>query len=185
MTRPFVFRINAAELFAIVASMPARDHSKFLKSFAHDLITLSPTLDYSTKVIQEAIDFTNKKSLAGAKGGKHKPSTSKALLKHKPSTSQAQAKPEQNTEQNKELEIKLPEWMPLPEWQDFVASRIQLKKPMTPLAQKQIIKKLDGMRSVYSPTKVLSRAISNGWQDLYADDSCKDLKTECVTPSWL
>lgn len=98
MTRPFIFRIHAAEFFAIVQNLTKKEKGEFLSSFATDLVTLNPSLDYSKKIIQEAIDFAIKKSAAGAKGGRPKKSKGLAKVKQRLSTAKANAKPETETE---------------------------------------------------------------------------------------
>lgn len=63
----------------------------------------------------------------------------------------------------------LPGWLPLEQWEAFLAMRIKIKKPATDYAQKLQIKKLDGFRTQgLDVIEILEQSIVNGWQDLYA-----------------
>lgn len=179
--RPFVFRINAAELFAEISVLSKKEKSNFIEQFSHDLLTLKPVLSYSEKVISETLDYIEKKKLAGMKGGRpkkaevnHSLSTTKAQLKQTESKPKANQKPEEEVkEKEKEKEkAELPLWLSQKDWEDFVAHRIAIKKPMTELAASRIIKKLDSMRAKYDVSKLIDLAIRNQWQDIYEKDEC-------------
>lgn len=62
----------------------------------------------------------------------------------------------------------LPAWLPLEEWEGFLAMRKQIKKPATDLAQKAIIKKLAAfMERGMAPADVLMQSIVKSWQDVF------------------
>lgn len=69
-SRPFTFKINAAEFFSVVNALHHKQRSTFLLQFATDLVTLNPALDYSKKIIGETLDFISKQSEHGKKGGR-------------------------------------------------------------------------------------------------------------------
>jgi len=81
MTRPFTFKINAAEFFTVVHSMHAKQHSRFLVTLVKDLVTLKPETDYGKKLVSETIDFISKQSEHGKKGGRPKKREPKGLVK--------------------------------------------------------------------------------------------------------
>lgn len=63
----------------------------------------------------------------------------------------------------------LPAWLPLEQWEAFLAMRVKIKKPATEYAQKLLLKKLEKFHSQgVSVTEVLEQSITSGWQDLYA-----------------
>lgn len=67
-------------------------------------------------------------------------------------------------------EVELPCWMPFDVWKEYVAYRKQIRKPMTPHAERLNLTKLDGLRSQgYDPIAVINGAIANGWQGLYPE----------------
>jgi hypothetical protein len=64
--------------------------------------------------------------------------------------------------------FELPDWMPFAEWQGFEEMRIKIKKPMTELARKMAINKLDRFRqNGHDPAEILSRSIISNYPDLY------------------
>lgn len=82
MSKPFFYRIDAMDFFATVNSFQSeKELVRFVKQFAVDLITREAKTSYSEKVISEAIEYINKKKMAGSKGGKQKASSAKAVLK--------------------------------------------------------------------------------------------------------
>ncbi len=88
MRRPFIFQINAAELFAEISNLDDSAKSKFITQLSTDLITLKPVIPFSETVIQKTLDFIEKKSAAGKLGGRPK----KAQVKHSLSTPEASPK---------------------------------------------------------------------------------------------
>jgi len=61
----------------------------------------------------------------------------------------------------------LPDWVPIREWEGFLAMRKQIKKPMTELAIEQAVRKLDALRRAGDdPAAVLSQSIFHCWQKL-------------------
>jgi len=170
MSRPFVFRINAAELFAEVQSLHHKQRSSWILKFSQELLTLKPTLSYSEKVISEAIEFMDKKRVAGLKGGR--PQKTKGLAEVKQSITNAKPKTKPETETETEHKgksvVSLPEWLPVEEWQAYSDMRKTLKKPMTEYAQGLRIKDLERLRDEgHNPADVLNQSIANSWTDIY------------------
>ena len=108
MSRPFIFRINAAELFTEIQSLNNDEKASFITQFSVDLVTLNGTFDYSKKVIIETLQLIEKRSESGKLGGRPK---SKAQAKLKQSPSKAKAKPKQEEEKEVELKEEKKEYM--------------------------------------------------------------------------
>jgi hypothetical protein len=73
-----------------------------------------------------------------------------------------------NTNAAKSAAPVLPEWMPVPEWNDFIAFRKEHKKPLTPTSRKYILQRLDDLRLAgHDPAAVLKQSIRNSWPGLY------------------
>ena len=80
--------------------------------------------------------------------------------------------PETEREGEREKEKKdlseIPDWIPLEDWNDFVAMRKQIKKPMTDRAIKIILGKLEEMKNRrIDISMVLQNSIANNWQNIY------------------
>lgn len=71
-TRPFSFKIHAAELFSAVQKIPMKQRAEFITQFATDLITLEPVTEYGKHVVEETANFIKKQSEYGKSGGKPK-----------------------------------------------------------------------------------------------------------------
>lgn len=69
-TRPFNFKIHAAEFFSAVQKIPMKDRAAFVTQFSTDLITLEPVTEYGKHLIQQTIDLIQKQSDYGKLGGK-------------------------------------------------------------------------------------------------------------------
>lgn len=68
----------------------------------------------------------------------------------------------------KDKTIELPNWLDEKTWEEFKLHRKNIKKKMTPQAEKLTIKKLDKFRqSGNDPTSVLEESIANGWQGIF------------------
>ena len=71
-------------------------------------------------------------------------------------------------ETEKKVDIEIPDWIPKDDWNDFVAMRKQIKKPMTDRAIKIILGKLENMKTRgINISLVLQNSIANNWQDVY------------------
>ena len=66
--KPFFYRLNAADFFAIVREIPNKDCAKWLRIFACDLVAGNTQNEYTQTLINEAKKFKESKSLAGKKG---------------------------------------------------------------------------------------------------------------------
>jgi uncharacterized protein YdaU (DUF1376 family) len=68
---------------------------------------------------------------------------------------------------NNEL-IEIPDWVDVADWNDFLAMRRAIKKPMTPRAIKMMFSKLEQMKKKgIDISQVLQRSILNNWSDIY------------------
>jgi hypothetical protein len=75
---------------------------------------------------------------------------------------------ERETEREKKDLSEIPDWIPLEDWNDFVAMRKQIKKPMTDRAIKIILGKLEEMKNRrIDISMVLQNSIANNWQNIY------------------
>ena len=75
---------------------------------------------------------------------------------------------ERETEKEKKDLTEIPDWLPLEDWNDFVAMRKQIKKPMTDRAIKIILGKLEEMKNRrIDISMVLQNSIANNWQNIY------------------
>jgi Helix-turn-helix domain len=61
-----------------------------------------------------------------------------------------------------------PDWLPVSLWNDYIAMRRKIKKPMTEEAKKLAIAKLEKLRKAgHAPNLVLEESIMNSWQGLF------------------
>ena len=66
----------------------------------------------------------------------------------------------------------VPDWLDAETWEDFIAHRKGIKKPMTDVAKKRLMRKLARlMGEGHDPNQLLDRSIINGWQDVWPDES--------------
>ncbi len=64
--------------------------------------------------------------------------------------------------------MELPEWMPKEVWAEFVEQRRKMKAPMTDIAQKRAVKKLEAMRAEGQDIEaVIDQSIVCGWKGLF------------------
>lgn len=97
--KPFFYRIDAARFLAVTTTFQSeKELGKFIKQFAVDLVTGNANSSYATEVITEAVEYINKKRLAGSKGGKQKASSAKASLKQRSSKPLASSSSSSSTE---------------------------------------------------------------------------------------
>jgi hypothetical protein len=65
-------------------------------------------------------------------------------------------------------QISLPSWLPQDAWQEFVQHRKDQKNPLTELAAKKTIKKMETLRAEGNdPRAVIDQTIANCWTALY------------------
>lgn len=75
---------------------------------------------------------------------------------------------ERETEKEKKDSIEIPDWIPLEDWNDFVAMRKQIKKPMTDRAKRIVLGKLEDMKNRGVDVSIaLQNSIANNWQNIY------------------
>ena len=59
-------------------------------------------------------------------------------------------------------------------WQDFQDYRREIKKPLTPVATRRTLAKLDRLHAEgYSAEKLIDMAITNRWQGVWTHEDCK------------
>jgi len=80
-----------------------------------------------------------------------------------------------------ELKKPLPEFLDPDLWEDFRQLRKEIKKPLTPTAEKMALKKLIGLHAEnYDCNRIISRSIENSWQGLFPKDDDKKPKVSQV-----
>ena len=97
-TRPFNFKINAAEFFSVVDSLHPKQRSSFLVQFSKDLLTLEPKTDYGKRVVSKTLDLIKKQSDFGKLGGRPKQRHPKGTLKAPLRVDKGTPKPEVEVE---------------------------------------------------------------------------------------
>lgn len=80
--------------------------------------------------------------------------------------------PETEREEEKETEkkpsIEIPDWIPKSDWNDFLAMRKAIRKPMTVRAVNMMFSKLEQMnKKGINVSTVLQNSILNNWSDVY------------------
>jgi hypothetical protein len=71
-------------------------------------------------------------------------------------------------ETEKKPSIEIPDWIPQNDWNDFLAMRKAIRKPMTVRAVNMMFTKLGQMKSKgFNVSEVLQRSILNNWSDVY------------------
>jgi hypothetical protein len=90
-----------------------------------------------------------------------------------------------DTDTKKKKEETLPLFLNLEVWGDFLKMRKEIKKPVTVTAIKSIFRDLAKYEEEgYSANLILRRSISNNWQGIFPDDSCKKInKIKIIDPS--
>ena len=68
MSKPFFYRLNASDLFSIVRELSDKECSKWLRTFASDLVAGNTQNEFTQSLIDEAVKYKESKSLAGKKG---------------------------------------------------------------------------------------------------------------------
>jgi hypothetical protein len=67
------------------------------------------------------------------------------------------------------LELNLPEWLPIDEWNGWIEMRVKMRKAATDLAKKYAIEELDALRiSGQNVREVIRKAITKNWLSFYA-----------------
>ena len=73
--------------------------------------------------------------------------------------------------------VDLPDWLDKETWEDFKQYRKEIKKEMTELSQKKMIKILDKMRSKGQNVEdVLNQSIANRWQGVFEIKQFKEIQ---------
>jgi hypothetical protein len=71
-------------------------------------------------------------------------------------------------ETEKKASIEIPDWIPQNDWNDFLAMRKAIRKPMTVRAVNMMFTKLGQMKSKgFNVSEILQRSILNNWSDVY------------------
>ena len=88
-----------------------------------------------------------------------KPSSKPSINHHKPPT---------RVREQSSAKLVLPDWLPEATWNEFVAHRKAIKKPMTNLAESKTIKELDRLRAAGNdPVAVIEQSILRGWAGVF------------------
>ena len=75
MSKPFFYRITAADFLAAIVTVPEADRGQWALQLALDMVSGSEDIaktDFGKEIIMESIAFREKKSSAGRSGGKKK-----------------------------------------------------------------------------------------------------------------
>jgi hypothetical protein len=72
MSRPFIFKFNAAELFAQIQPLNVEEKAAFIDQLSIDLLTLKARTEYAQQLIDETIKLIDTKRENGKKGGRPK-----------------------------------------------------------------------------------------------------------------
>lgn len=77
-----------------------------------------------------------------------------------------------------ELFDDLPGWLDADLWRDFIANRKGIKKPMTGVAQKRMLMKLQRWHEAgIDVNECLERSLINNWKDIYEPDARRTKST--------
>jgi len=68
MSKPFFYRLNAADFFSEVRELSDKECAKWLRTFASDLVAGNSKSEFTISLIEEAKKYKENKSLAGKKG---------------------------------------------------------------------------------------------------------------------
>lgn len=71
-SKPFFYKIIAAELMSEVLQIPDGRHREWINQFVIDLVSAVGTTEYSKRLISEVQEFREKQAQNGSKGGKRK-----------------------------------------------------------------------------------------------------------------
>ena len=72
-------------------------------------------------------------------------------------------------------EEECPEWLS-EDWADFLESRKEIKKPMTKVARKRMLRKIERCEGAYARETIrqmLDDSMVNGWQNIYPENYAK------------
>jgi hypothetical protein len=69
MSKPFFYRIDAAEFIAEVIQIPPGKHKAWVTQLALDMVSGAGSSAYSKKLIDEVSEYRKKQALSGSKGG--------------------------------------------------------------------------------------------------------------------
>lgn len=185
--KPFFYRLDAAEFFAVVREIPNKDCAKWLKTFASDLVSGNSENEYTLSLINEVKKYREIKSLAGKKGMESRyqtPNTVITELQQNPNTvitnssnsnNNRSSNIEPKTLKPKSKEESKPPIIPLKlfpicqAWKDYLEMRKTIKKPITENGKLLAIKKLISLQTQGNdPIAVLEQSILNSWQGLFA-----------------
>lgn len=58
-------------------------------------------------------------------------------------------------------------------WADFHEYRLEIKKPLTPVAERRTLAKLERLSAEYSAEKLLDMAITQRWTGIWEREECR------------
>ena len=68
MSKPFFYRVNAADFFSIIRGLSNKELVIWTRNFASDLVAGNSTDPFTSAIIEEAHKYKEKKAEAGKKG---------------------------------------------------------------------------------------------------------------------
>lgn len=177
-SRPFAFKIVAAEFFAAVHKIPLKRRGEFITQFVTDLVTLEPVTEYGTQVVGETIDFIKKQSEFGKSGGKPKHRHPIGTLEAPFTEPIGTPYPEVELEVKEEIKEKPKDLKPTPlksqmfeickAWKAFIEMRKFIRKPLTNYAMDLTCKTLEKLhREGHDPIAVLNKSVEHNWQGVF------------------
>ena len=99
---------------------------------------------------------------------------------YQPAIPETEREGERETE--KKASIEIPDWIPKNDWNDFLAMRKAMRKPMTVRAVNMMVSKLGQMKSKgFDVADILQKSILNNWSDVYEPK----VKPATAMPDWL
>jgi len=69
MSKPFHYKVNAADFLAQVFQIPRGGHEAWLRTLALDLVRAEGSTEYAMSLINEVKEFRQRKAAAGRAGG--------------------------------------------------------------------------------------------------------------------
>lgn len=126
--------------------------------------------EYRLAILQPGLALTPPAATAG--GGAATAGAPRQQLPHPPAAT-AGHKTKEKTKETKQhigtLVPDLPNWLPIPEWEAFVADRKERRKALTSRATEMAITTLAELREMGQDlAAVLNQSIANGWSGLFA-----------------
>ncbi len=179
MSKPFFYRITAADYLAAIVTVPEADRGQWALDLALDMVAGNADTaksEFAKSIILEATEFRTRKAKAGAKGGQAKASSAKqkvAALESavaKPSTPLASSSSSSSSSTVTEPKPKtlLPDYISQESMSSFQEMRKKIKKPMTDRALVLLIGKLEKFHADgYDVNEILDNSTLGCWAGVF------------------